>query len=162
MSKATSKTIKPIPEGYHTLTPYLIVNDANAAIAFYRKALGASELFRFDAPGGKIGHAEIRIGDSVVMLADEHPQMQCYGPGHYNGTPVSLMLYVEDVDTVVDGAVKNGAKLTRPVEDQFYGDRSGTITDPFGHSWHIATHVEDVPMDELKKRAAALGKGCTE
>lgn len=158
MSKATSKAVKPIPEGYHALTPYLIVNDASAAIAFYRKALGASELFRFDAPGEKIGHAEIRIGDSIVMLADEHADMQCYGPGHYGGSPVSLMLYVEDVDAVVEGAVKAGAKLTRPIENKFYGDRSGSITDPFGHQWHISTHVEEVSMDELKKRAAALDK----
>lgn len=160
MSKATSKRVKPIPEGYHALTPYLIVNDASAAITFYRKALGASELFRFDAPGGKIGHAEIRIGDSVVMLADEYADMQCYGPNHYGGSPVSMMLYVEDVDAVVEGAVKAGAKLTRPIENKFYGDRSGTITDPFGHQWHISTHVEDVSMEELQKRAAAMDKDC--
>ncbi len=152
MSKAT---VKPIPDGNHALTPYLIVNDADAAIAFYRKALGASELFRMEGPPGKIGHAEIRIGDSVLMLSDEHAEMHAYGPKHYGGSPISLMLYVEDVDAVVNGAVKAGATLVRPVADQFYGDRSGIITDPFGHNWFIATHIEDVPPEELAARAAA-------
>ena len=163
MSKASrsdqeKKAVKPIPDGYHALTPYLIVNDADAAIAFYRKALGASELFRMPGPDGKIGHAEIRLGDSVLMLADEHPAMHAYGPKHYGGTPINLMLYVEDVDAVVDGALKAGATLVRPVADQFYGDRSGIITDPFGHNWFIATHIEDVPPEELATRAAAQEK----
>jgi len=156
MSKSAKQSaVKPIPEGYHALTPYLIVNDANAAIAFYRKAFGASELFRFDAPGGKIGHAEMRFGDSVIMLADECPEMKARSPQHYGGSPVTLMFYVEDVDAVVAGALAAGAMLLRPVANQFYGDRSGAIADPFGHQWNIATHIEDVPPDELHKRAAA-------
>lgn len=153
-----SKAVKPIPEGYHAITPYLIVNDADAAIAFYRKALGASELFRMEGPPGKIGHAEIRIGDSVLMLSDENADMHAFGAKHYGGSPISLMLYVEDVDAVVDGALKAGATLVRPVANQFYGDRSGIITDPFGLNWFVSTHIEDVPPEELATRAAAQEK----
>lgn len=143
-------------DGYHTATPYLIVNDAARAIEFYKHAFGAAELMRISAPGGKVGHAEIQIGDSRIMLADEAPQCDARSPQSIGGTPVSLMLYLEDVDAVVARAVSLGAKVLMPIKDQFYGDRSGTIADPFGHKWTIATHTEDVPPEELEKRAAAL------
>ena len=148
--------VKPVPEGYPTLTPYLIIRNAAAAIEFYQVAFGAAERMRMDAPGGAIGHAELLIGGSLLMLADEMPEMGYSGPEAVGGTPVSLMLYVGDVDAVVERAVAAGATLSRPVADQFYGDRSGTIIDPFGHVWTIATHVEDVPPDEMRRRAAAL------
>ena len=144
------------PDGYHTATPYLIVNDGARAIEFYKKAFGAAELMRVSAPGGKVGHAEIQIGDSRIMLADEAPQCDARSPQSIGGTPVSLMLYLEDVDAVVARAVSLGAKVLMPIKDQFYGDRSGTIADPFGHKWTIATHTEDVPPEEMEKRAAAL------
>jgi PhnB protein len=147
--------VKPIPEGYHSLTPYLVVNNADAAIDFYKRAFGATELFRFPMPDGKVGHAEIRIGDSVVMLADEFPEMDARGPRSYGGSPVSLMLYVEDVDSMAKRAELAGAKIVRPVDNKFYGDRSGTLEDPFGHVWHISTHVEDIAPDELRRRAEA-------
>ena len=146
---------KPIPDGYPTLTPYLIVADADAAIAFYKKSFGARERMRLAAPGGKIGHAELEIGSSVVMLADEHPEIGARGPRAFGGSPVSLHLYMEDVDRVVSDAVEAGGRIVRPIADQFYGDRSGAIEDPFGHVWHVATHIEDVPPDELARRAAA-------
>jgi PhnB protein len=142
-----------IPEGYNTVTPYLIVDGAERALAFYKKAFGAKEVMRFDGPGGKVGHAEIRIGNSPVMLADEFPDMGAKGPQAFGGSPVSLHLYVEDVDALAKQAVAAGAKLTRPVADQFYGDRLGSVTDPFGHVWHIATHKEDLTPEEMKKRA---------
>jgi len=145
-----------IPEGYHTATPYLIIKGAARAIEFYKQAFGATELMRFPGPGGAIGHAEIRIGDSPIMLADEAPQMGYRSPQSIGGTPVSLILYVPDVDKVVDRAVKAGAKLERPVSDQFYGDRNGTIHDPFGHVWTIATHKEDVSPEEMQRRAASM------
>ena len=145
--------VKPIPDGYHSVTPYLIVHDAAAALDFYKKALGAVETVRMPAPGGRVGHAEIRIGDSVVMLADEHPEMGAKSPRTIGGSPISLMVYVEDVDARVAQAVAAGGKLVRPVADQFYGDRTGGVDDPFGYHWYLATHVEDVPPDELKKRA---------
>lgn len=126
---------KPIPDGYHTVTPYLIVRGAAAAIEFYKKAFAATELFRLDSPSGKIGHAEMRIGDSPIVLADEHPEMGAKSPQTIGGSPVSIMLYVEDVDAVVPRAVAAGAKVTRPVEDKFYGDRMGGLEDPFGHVW---------------------------
>ena len=152
--------VKPIPDGYHSVTPYLIFDNAAAALEFYKKALRAVELMRFPAPGGKIGHAEIRIGDSPVMLADESPEMNARSARTIGGSPISLMVYVEDVDALVARAVAAGAKLVRPVANQFYGDRTGGIDDPFGYHWYIATHVEDVPPDELKKRAAkAMGGG---
>jgi PhnB protein len=151
--------VKPIPEGYHSVTPYLIIHDATAALEFYKKALGAVELMRFPAPGGKIGHAEIRIGDSPVMLADESPEMNALSARTIGGSPVSLMVYVEDVDALVAQAVAAGAKLVRPVANQFYGDRTGGIDDPFGFHWYIATHIEDVPPDELEKRAAKAQGG---
>jgi len=152
--------VKPIPDGYHSVTPYLIFDNAAAALEFYKKALGAVELMRFPAPGGKIGHAEIRIGDSPVMLSDESPEMNARSARTIGGSPISLLVYVEDVDALVARAVAAGAKLVRPVANQFYGDRTGGIDDPFGYHWYIATHVEDVPPEELKKRAAkAMGGG---
>ena len=152
---------KAIPDGYHSVTPYLVMRDAAKAIDFYKRALGATEVFRFDAPGGKIGHAEIKVGDSVIMLADEMPDMGYRGPQSLGGSAVSLMVYVEDVDSQFKRAVDAGAKVKQPVKDQFYGDRSGTLEDPFGHVWTIATHVEDVSEDELAKRAAAMHKQTT-
>ena len=143
---------KPIPEGYHSVTPYLAVEDAAKAIDWYKQTLGASEILRFEH-GGKIGHAEIKIGDSIVMLSDEWPEGGHLSPKTQGGTTVGLMLYVNDVDNTFRKAVDSGAKEERPVQDQFYGDRSGTLLDPFGHRWHIATHVEDVAEDELKRRA---------
>jgi PhnB protein len=145
--------VKPIPDGYHSVTPYLIVHDAAAALEFYKKALGAVETLRMPTPGGKVGHAEIRIGNSVVMLADENPAMGARSARTIGGSPISLMVYVEDVDARVAQAVAAGGKLVRPVADQFYGDRTGGVDDPFGYHWYLATHVEDVPPDELKKRA---------
>jgi PhnB protein len=148
---------KAIPDGYHNVTPYLIVNDAAAAIEFYKKAFGATELMRMPKPNGKIGHAEIRIGDSPIMLADEAAEMGARSPRTFGGSPVSIFLYVDDVDTTFARAVDGGAKVQRPLADQFYGDRTGGVEDPFGHVWYIATHVEDVPPEEMKKRAAAAG-----
>ena len=147
--------VKPIPDGYHSVTPYLILNDAAAAIDFYKRAFGATELMRMPGPDGMIGHAEIRVGDSAVMLADEYPDMGARSAKSIGGSPVSLMIYVEDVDAIARQAVAAGAKETRPVKDQFYGDRSGSFEDPFGLEWHIATHVEDIPPDEMERRAAA-------
>jgi PhnB protein len=151
-----SAKVKPIPDGYHTVTPYLIVEGATAAIDFYKQAFGATELFRMNGPDGKIGHAEIRIGDSPVMLADEHPQMGARGPKSFGGSPISILLYVEDCDAVVERAVAAGAKVTRPLTDQFYGDRMGGLEDPFGHAWYVATHKEDVSPEEMKRRSAEL------
>jgi PhnB protein len=150
-----SAQVKPIPDGYHAVTPYLIVDGAASAIEFYTKAFGAIELFRIAGPDGKIGHAEVLIDDSHVMLADEHPEMGARGPRSIGGSPVSLLLYVEDVDAVINKAVSLGAKLIRPVADQFYGDRTGGLEDPFGHNWHVATHKEDVTPEEMQRRAAA-------
>lgn len=147
--------VNPIPEGYHAVTPYLIMKGAADAIDYYKKVFGATELLRMPAPGGKIGHAEIRIGDSVIMLADEVPEMGIVSPRSLGGSPVSILLYVDDVDAVFGQAVQNGAKVLRPIKDQFYGDRSGNLEDPFGHKWTIATHKEDVSPEEMQKRAAA-------
>ena len=147
--------VKPIPDGYHNVTPYLIVDGAAKAIDFYKKVFGATEKMRMPAPGGKVGHAELTLGDSMIMLADEHPEMDHRGPHAYKGAAVSLMVYVPDVDATVKTALASGAKVVRPVENQFYGDRMGTIEDPFGHQWYVATHVEDVPPEEMSKRAAA-------
>ncbi|WP_420475471.1 VOC family protein [Noviherbaspirillum sp. ST9] len=151
--------VNPIPEGYHTLTPYLTIRNAAAALDFYKRAFGADETFRIASPDGKVGHAEIRIGNSAIMLSDEFPEMGAKSPESFGGSPVMLHLYVEDVDALVDRAVKAGGKLERPVADQFYGDRGGMITDPFGHKWWIATHVEDVPPDELERRSKAAFGG---
>jgi PhnB protein len=150
--------VKPVPDGYHTVTPYLIFNAAGDAIAFYKKALGAEEVMRIGGPGGKIGHAEIRIGDSRIMLADEHPELQALSPKTIGGSPVSIHLYVEDVDRAVERAVAAGAKLIRPVADQFYGDRVGGIEDPFGYRWFIATHKEDLTIDEIHRRASVQSR----
>jgi PhnB protein len=147
--------VKPIPDGYRNVTPYLIIDGAAKAIDFYKKVFGATEKMRMPSPGGKVGHAELTLGDSMIMLADEHPDMGHRGPRAYAGSAVSLMVYVPDVDATVKAAIADGAKVVRGVENQFYGDRSGTIEDPFGHQWHVATHVEDVPPDEMAKRAAA-------
>ena len=146
--------VKPIPDGYPRVTPYLIVDGAAAAIDFYASVLGATERMRMGGPDGKVGHAEIEIGDSVIMLADEHPEMDARGPKAMGGTPVSLHVYVEDADRVFERAIEAGARALRPVEDKFYGDRSGGFEDPFGHHWDVATHVEEVPPDEMSKRAA--------
>ena len=148
-----------IPEGYPRLTPYLHVDGAAAAIDFYTSVLGAEERMRMPGPDGKLGHAELQFGNSVLMLADEYPDMDIHGPKSVGGTPVTLHVYVEDVDDVFDRAVKAGAKLLRPVEDQFYGDRSGMFEDPWGHRWNVASHVEDVPPDEMARRAAEVMGG---
>ena len=148
--------VKPIPDGYHSVTPYLIITGAADAIEFYKKAFGATELFRMPAPGGKVGHAEIRIGNSPIMLADESTEMGYLSPATLGGTPVSLMIYVEDVDTIFNQAIAAGGEQLKPLQDQFYGDRSGTLKDPFGHTWHVATHKEDVSPEEMDKRMAAM------
>jgi PhnB protein len=155
--------VKPIPAGYHTVTPYLIVKGAASAIDFYQKAFGAEELMRFPGPGGKIMHAEIRIGDSRIMLADEFPEMGIRSPASPGGSGASILLYVEDVDAMAKKAAAAGAKTMRPVKDQFYGDRSGTFSDPFGHVWTISTHKEDLSPQELEQRAKGAMKesgGC--
>jgi PhnB protein len=144
---------KPIPEGYRTVTPYLVFDGASEAIDFYKKAFGAKERMRMEAPGGKIGHAEIEIGDSIVMLADSFPQSTTKPPSELGGTTAGVFLYVEDVDAVVQRAVDEGATITMEVADQFWGDRFGSINDPFGHSWSVATHVEDLSPDEIAERA---------
>ncbi|MBI2761975.1 MAG: VOC family protein [Chloroflexi bacterium] len=151
-----TSAVNPIPEGYHTATPYLIVDGAAAAIEFYKKAFGAVELFRMDGPDGSIMHAEIKIGTSPIMLSDEAPRMGARSATTIGGSPVNIMLYVEDVDALSAQAEKAGAKVVRPVTDQFYGDRSGTFEDPFGLQWHIATRKEDVSWEEMQKRMAAM------
>jgi PhnB protein len=145
--------VNPIPEDYPRVTPYLIVNDGAAAIDFYKSVLGATERMRMAGPDGKVGHAELNVGDSVIMLADEHPEMNAVGPKTVGGTPVSIHVYVEDSDRVFERAIEAGAKSLAPMEDKFYGDRSGSFEDPFGHHWNVATHVEDVPQEEMAKRA---------
>jgi len=146
--------VKPIPDGYHSVTPYLICDGAADAIEYYKKAFGATELFRMDHEG-KVGHAELKIGDSPIMLADEYPQMGYRSPKALGGTPVSIMIYVPDVDTVYQQAIDAGATVVKPLQDHFYGDRSGTVTDPFGHVWTVATHKEDVSMEEMNRRMAS-------
>lgn len=150
------------PAGYHTVTPYLIVDNAAKALEFYQKALNAKELFRLPVPGDngsqKIGHAEIRIGDSQLMLSDEYPDMDALGPKTLGGTPTSFMIYVDDVDQAFEQAVKAGGKALQPVENQFWGDRTGTLVDPFGHKWTLGTHVEDVPPKEMQQRMEEWSK----
>ena len=150
--------VKPIPDGYHTVTPYLIVRGAAKAIDFYKAAFGAVELFRFPGPGGKIGHAELKIGDSPIMLADEHPEMGAVGPQPGVRPAVGMAVYVPDVDAQVAKAVAAGATVVRPLQNQFYGDRSATLTDPFGHTWTIASHVEDVSPEEMDRRHKEMMK----
>jgi PhnB protein len=145
--------VKPIPEGYHSVTPYLYVKGAANALEFYKKAFGSTEKFRMPMPDGRIGHAEIQIGNSIVMLADEHPEMGVRGPKSIGGASSSLMVYVEDVDAVAARFISAGGTVQRPIKDQFYGDRSGTFEDPFGHVWTIGTHVEDVSPEEMERRA---------
>ena len=145
---------KPIPDGYPRVTPYLAVDGAKEAIEFYENVLGAKERMHMPAPEGKIGHAELELGDSVIMLSDEHPDIGVLGPKSIGGTPVAISVYVEDVDAVYDAALAAGATSVQPVENQFYGDRSGQFDDPFGHRWNVATHVEDVPPEEMEKRMA--------
>ncbi|WP_329112745.1 VOC family protein [Streptomyces sp. NBC_01353] len=146
-------TVQPIPEGYPRVTPYLCTDGAAAAIDFYVSVLGAVEKMRMPAPGGKIGHAELELGSSVIMLADEYPDIGFRSPKAVGGTPVTLHVYVEDVDAVFAKALSRGATEVSPVKNEFYGDRTGQFEDPFGHRWNVATHVEDVPADEMEKRA---------
>ena len=154
--------VQTTPLGYHSVTPYLIVDNATKALEFYQKALNATELYRLPLLGDKgvqkIGHAEIKIGDSQVMLSDESPEMNARSPKSLGGTPASLMIYVDDVDKAFDQAVTAGAKAERPVENQFWGDRTGTIIDPFGHKWTLGTHIEDVPQEQLQKRMEEWSK----
>jgi PhnB protein len=152
-------TARPIPEGHHTVTPYLSVRNGGKAMEFYTTAFGARERYRLMMPDGRLGHGELTLGDSVIMLADEFPEYGSTGPETIGGTPVTIHLYVEDVDAFVKKAVAAGARERKPVMDQFYGDRSGQIEDPFGHVWWVATHKEDVPPEELEKRARAMFAG---
>jgi PhnB protein len=155
---APKKKVPPIPAGYSAVTPYLSVRGAAQAIEFYKRAFGAKEIMRMPGPEGKLGHAEIRIGDSRVMLSDEYEAMAFLGPQSRGGTTVHIHLYVKDVDATVARASAAGAKVVRPVQDQFYGDRTGSIEDPFGHMWHVATHKEDLSKAEMKRRAEQAAK----
>jgi PhnB protein len=150
--------VKPVPEGYHTATPYLVVKGAVKALEFYKKAFGATEEVRMDGPGGSVMHAEIKIGDSMIMLGDENVEMGAKCPATYGGSPVSILLYVPDVDAMTKQALAAGAKVERPVTDQFWGDRMGSIVDPFGHKWSIATHKEDVTPEETTRRFQEMMK----
>lgn len=149
-------SIKPIPDGYHTATPYLIIKGAAEAIDFYKRVFDATELMRIPGPGGVLMHAEIKVGDSILMLADEFPQMDALSPKSIGGSPVGLMLYLPNVDEVFRRAIIAGAKELRPLQNQFYGDRSGTVEDPFGHKWTISTHIEDVTPEEIQRRMEAM------
>ena len=151
--------VREIPKGFHTVTPYLIVTDGTRAIDFYKRAFGAQELLRLDGPDGKVAHAELKIGDSIIMLSDEMPGCTMRSPQSLGGTAVDIFLYVKDVDHVFNQAVGAGAKVAMPLNDMFWGDRYGQVMDPFGHSWSLATHKEDVPPEELRERAkAAMAK----
>jgi PhnB protein len=151
--------VKPIPDNYPRVTPYLHLDGGAAAIDFYTEVFGAKERGRMGGPDGKLGHAELELGDSMIMLADEFPEMGAVGPKTVGGTPLTILVYVEDVDATYAKALELGATATQPVEDKFYGDRSGEFTDPWGHRWSVASHVEDVPPDEMEKRAAAMMSG---
>lgn len=153
-----SDTVRAIPEGYEGATPYIICRNCEQAIDFYKRAFGAEELFRIGG-GGVIGHAEMKIGSAIIMLADEHPDSGAVSPQTLGGTPVSMMIYVDDVDDFTSKAVAEGLEVLRPVEDQFYGDRMGQFRDPFGHQWAIATHLEDISPEEMNRRAAELYGG---
>jgi PhnB protein len=148
--------VSPVPAGYHTVTPYLIVRGAAKAIEFYTSVFGGTEVMRMEGPGGTVGHAEVKIGDSVLMLADEHPEFGALSPQTVGGSPVGLAVYVPNVDEVFAAAVAGGATVMRPLADQFYGDRTGTVIDPYGHKWTIATHIEDVSPEEMKRRHDAM------
>jgi len=154
-----ARPVPAIPDGYHSITPYLIVSKAADAIEFYKNAFGATELVRMDGPGGTIAHAEMKVGDSPFMLADQTPEMGFKAPEALGGSPVSILLYVDDVDSTFQRARKAGARELRPVADQFYGDRTATIADPFGHTWTIATHKEDVPPEEMQRRMEKMSQG---
>jgi PhnB protein len=147
--------VKPIPEGYNSITPYLVIKGAAAAIDFYKEAFGAVEILRMPQPDGRVGHAELKIGNSIVMMADEYPEMQVVGPKTLGNTSVGLLLYLDDVDKALERAVSLGATIKKPIADQFYGDRTGTIEDPFGHKWTLAVHIEDVTPEEMQRRMEA-------
>ena len=153
-----SAKVKPVPDGYRSVTPYLFVRGASDALAFYARAFNARERMRIPGPGGRLAHAEIEIGDSVIMLSDESPEMSALGPQSLGGTSFSVMIYVEDVDAMYQQAIAAGAKALHAVQTQFYGDRSGSVIDPFGHQWYLATHVEDVSPEEVFKRMDAMMK----
>lgn len=155
-TKALTMSVQPIPDGYRSVTPYLLLENATQALEFYKKAFDAEELMRLDQPDGKIGHAEVQIGNSILMMADAVPEMGMKSPGMLGGTPVNLLIYCEDCDKLFSQAIEAGATEVRPMQDQFYGDRSGMVTDPFGHTWSIATHVEDVTNEELEDRLNAM------
>ena len=152
-------TVKPIPDEYPRVTPYLHVKGAADAIEFYKTVLGAKERGRMGGPNGTVGHAELEIGASMIMLADESPDMGAYAPGHFGGSPVSIHVYVADVDSVFAAAMSAGAKSLRDVDNLFYGDRGGSFEDPWGHHWSVASHIEDVPPEEMERRAAAQMQG---
>ena len=150
--------VKPIPDDYRGITPYLVVKDAAGAMDFYQKTFGANEIMRFNQPDGRVGHAEMQIGDARFILADEFPEMNIFGPQTLGGTSTYFLLYVEDVDAVFNRAVTAGARVDKPVQDQVYGDRNGTVVDPFGHRWTIATHIEEVSVEEMERRMHATVK----
>lgn len=154
-------SVKPIPDGYPVVSPYICVDGAEDAIGFYTAVFGAIERMRLASPDGKIGHAELAIGDSVIMLSDEMPDWGVQGPGAFGGTAVTLGVYVQDVDATFARATERGAQVVRPIEDQFYGDRSGQFLDPWGHRWSVATHIEDVAPDEMERRAKAMLGGAS-
>jgi PhnB protein len=154
-----TKKVSPIPEGYSCVTPYITISGATDALAFYKKAFGAEEVMCMKGPDGKVMHAEIRIGGSVIMLHDENPEWKALSPKTIGGSGSSIMLYVPNVDAVMKAAEQAGATVTMPAADQFYGDRCGNVTDPFGHKWAIATHIEDVAPDEIERRAKAMFSG---
>jgi PhnB protein len=152
-----AKSVKPIPDGYHSVTPYLIIGKRKAAeaIDFYVRAFNAKEIMRMPGPDGGIAHAEIQLGDSKIMLADEAPTIDAFGPDHFKGSPISLLVYIPDVDAITKQATAAGATVTRPIADQFYGDRTAGLTDPFGHRWYLATHVRDVSKEEMEQHMHA-------